>query len=95
MSGMVQVGSKCTEIFVDVILKSRARLKGGPVLLSTAQAIPGRKFSQPRAHLSVDPYVVPGTLSALTGKQMTAFSRPELVGCLLVVSYFSHLSDMH
>ena len=33
----------------------RAPLKGGPVLLSTTQAGPGRNFSQPRAHLIVEP----------------------------------------
>ena len=33
----------------------RDPLKGGPVLLSSSQARPGRKFSQPRAHLLVEP----------------------------------------
>ena len=36
----------------------RDRLKGGPVLLSMTQANPGRKFSQPRAHLLAEPCTV-------------------------------------
>ena len=32
----------------------RDGLKGGPVLLSNSRALPGRKFSQPRAHLVVN-----------------------------------------
>ena len=35
----------------------RDPLKGGPVLLSNSKAGPGRNFSQPGAHLSVDPCI--------------------------------------
>ena len=36
----------------------RAPLKGGPVLLSTTQAGPGRNFSQPSSRLKVEPCTV-------------------------------------
>ena len=43
------------DLYLETFWPYRAPLKGGPFLLSTTQAAPGRNFSQPRAHLLVEP----------------------------------------
>ena len=57
--GWLQPGRNFLSTYLEQIYTSlyRDALKGGPVLLSNSQAEPDRNFSQPRAHLLVDPVV--------------------------------------